>query len=32
VVGLISWWRIEKRERTAVPAPLDDEVMVKPLG
>jgi nicotinamide mononucleotide transporter len=33
VVGFISWWRIEKRERAATPVPAaEDEVMVKPLG
>jgi nicotinamide mononucleotide transporter len=33
VVGFISWWRIEKRERATSPAPeAEDEVMVNPLG
>jgi nicotinamide mononucleotide transporter len=33
VLGFISWWRIEKRERAATPVPAaEDEVMVKPLG
>ncbi|HET9873139.1 MAG TPA: nicotinamide riboside transporter PnuC [Propionibacteriaceae bacterium] len=33
VVGFLSWWRIERRERSTVPAlAADDEVLVKPLG
>jgi nicotinamide mononucleotide transporter len=33
VVGFISWWRIERRERAGrVGALVDEEVLVKPLG
>ena len=33
VVGFVSWWRIEKRERTHAAALADeDEVLVKPIG
>jgi len=33
VVGLVSWWRIEKRDRAQAALLADeDEVMVKPLG
>ena len=33
VVGFVSWWRLEKRERTTAAAVTqDEEVMVQPLG
>jgi len=33
VLGFVSWWRIERRERTPAAAlAKEDEVMVKPLG